>query len=210
VKRPPPTLCSVVTASPVSGQNTAPSASIQPIRVPEVALHTQQPYGRAQTCRTDLWGTPGHAQGRETAPPTSCSVVTASPVSIRNTAPSASIHAIQVPEDALHTQQPCGRAQTCRTDLSGTPGHVQGRETPPTHIKIRGHHITCFRSEHRPIDLDSRHSSPTSRPTYLISIVQTYTCVVETISSRLGYDPHPHHSQFSEVTRGGTKSDGGL
>ena len=48
----------------------------------------------------------------------------------------------------------------------GAPGHPKGRETAPTHTTLRAHHLTCFRSEHRPIGLDSRHSSPRSRPSH--------------------------------------------
>ena len=48
----------------------------------------------------------------------------------------------------------------------GAPGHPKGRETAPTHTTLRAHHLTCFRSEHRPVSLDARHSSPRSRPSH--------------------------------------------
>merc|ERR1712185_886284 len=71
-------------------------------------------------------------------PPTPCSGVTPLPASVQNTAPSASIRAIRVPEVAHHIQQPCDHAHTCRADLGGTRGHPQERETALTHTTLRG------------------------------------------------------------------------
>jgi hypothetical protein len=99
-------------------------------------------------------------------PPPPCSGVTTLPASVQNSASSALIRTIRVSVVAYHIQQPYSRAHTCRTDLWGTQRHPQDRKTAPTHTMLRGHHPTCFRSEHGPIDLDSRHSSPRSRPSH--------------------------------------------
>jgi hypothetical protein len=166
VKRPPHTPCSGVTTSPVSVQNTAPSAWIRAIRVPEVAHHIQQPCSHAHTFRIDLWGTQGHPQERETGPThttlrdhhLTCFRSEHRPIGLdsRYSSPRSR------PSHPT-TMEPCSHMS--RRPL-GDMRLPQERETPPPHTMLRGHHPTCFRSEHGPIGLDSRHLSPRSRPSH--------------------------------------------